>query len=162
MAAQKKGTQDPKPSNPGLDPITAEQAARGVAGEEEILRRLRLPGGWDGFVFVRDTRAGRCGFDFEASFGERLVALEIKTFTHDGRVILTSRELQAAAERKTDYFLIGIQDSDEELPPRWKSFQICNPLLRLMTMGEFVLDAKLQVQADMLFEFKQESAKDLH
>jgi len=136
-----------------IEPITVKQSARGDAGEEEIKRRLRLPTGWEGFVFVRDTRKDGCGFDFEAKYSNRLVKLEVKTFTLDGRVIVTSRELQAAAEHRSDYYLIGVLDDRSQSRAHWKTFLMRDPILSLISMGNFVLDTKLQIDASELFDF---------
>jgi hypothetical protein len=102
--------------------VTPEQKARGLAGEAEIKRRLRLPGGWGGLTFLRDATGDGCGYDFEAAQGDRTVRLEVKTFSADGRVHVTNRELQAAAEYKGDYYLVGVHDSDAIPPNQWSSF----------------------------------------
>lgn len=139
-------------------PISPEQSARGVAGEEEIMRRLKRPGGWEGFTFSRDVRAENCGFDVDAQQGDRHVKLEVKTFLQGGRVIVTSRELQASAEFKNDYYLVGVLDNDSSEHDRWKTFLIRDPLRYLLSLGQFIVDAKLQVNADELFEFKTGTA----
>jgi len=104
-------------------------------------------------VFVRDTRKDGCGFDFEAKYSNRLVKLEVKTFTLDGRVIVTSRELQAAAEHRSDYYLIGVLDDRSQSRAHWKTFLMRDPILSLISMGNFVLDTKLQIDASELFDF---------
>jgi Domain of unknown function (DUF3883) len=152
------GTTSPTNHEGSPEPITAEQSARGLAGEEEIKRRLCLAGGWEGFVFLRDTRSERCGFDCEVQHGDRIVKLEVKTFTPDGRVIVTNRELQAAAEYKSEYYLIGVLDSDSVPRAHWTTFLMRDPLLTLMSLGQFIVEAKLQVDADELFEFKTDAA----
>lgn len=148
-AGGQSGTATPGPSQP----ITPEQRARGLAGELEIKRRLCCPGGWEGYILLKDTRDDGCGYDFEAKQGERTVRLEVKTFNTDGRVIVTNRELHAAAEYKADYYLIGVQDSETVQPSQWPTYLMQNPLLRLMSLGEFVVEAKLQVDAESLFGF---------
>src|SRR5205823_6576359 len=65
--------------------VTAEQQLRGRRGEEEIRRRLLLPGGWEGFVFLEDHRQPPRGYDFLASFGNEAAKLEVKTFTSGGQ-----------------------------------------------------------------------------
>jgi hypothetical protein len=130
--------------------ITAEQSARGVAGEEEIKRRLSLPGGWDGFVLVRDVRALGCGYDFEVRHGESEAKMEVKTFTTVGRIIFTSRELQEAGESRGAYYLVGVLDSAEPAS-HWSTFLTKDPILKLLKKGEFVVDAKLQVAAASMF-----------
>ncbi len=133
--------------------ITPEQQARGLAGEMEFKRRLCRPGGWEKYICLKDTRNDCCGYDFEAKEGERTVRLEVKTFNTDGRVVVTDLELQAAAEYKSDYYLIGVQDSETIQPSQWPTYLMRDPLLRLMSLGEFVVEAKLQVAAGSLFEF---------
>jgi Domain of unknown function (DUF3883) len=112
------GTATPGPSQP----ITPEQRARGLAGELEIKRRLSCPGGWEGYILLKDTRDDGCGYDFEVKQGERTVRLEVKTFNADGRVIVTNRELHAAAEYKADYYLIGVQDSETVQSSQWPTY----------------------------------------
>ena len=48
----------------GAVKVTREQEVRGRRGEEEFLRRIALPGGWMGFVLIRDTESESTGYDF--------------------------------------------------------------------------------------------------
>lgn len=131
--------------------ISPEQQARGKRGEEEIKRRLELPGGWEGFVFVQDKRNENCGYDFLGKTGERQVKLEIKTFTLDGRIIVTASELRAAAESQDDYYLIGVLD-DGKPEAQWRTFMAPNPLQVLLSTGELDIEAKLHAPAAEVFE----------
>jgi len=141
----------------GSPPITPEQQARGLAGETEIRRRLCRPGGWEGLVLFKDTRNDGCGYDFEAKRGEQTVRLEVKTFNANGRVVVTNRELQAAAEYRAEYYLIGVRDSEAVHPSRWLTYEMQDPVLSLLSLGEFVVEAKLQVNASSLFAFQDET-----
>jgi hypothetical protein len=79
------------------------------------------------------------------------VRLEVKTFRADGRVIVTNRELQAAAEYKGDYYLVGVCDSGAIPPSQWTTYLMPDPLSRLMSLGRFVVEAKLQADVESLF-----------
>lgn len=131
--------------------ISPEQQARGRRGEEEIKRRLQLPGGWAGFVYVADRRGENCGYDFAGKMEERPVQLEVKTFTSDGRVIVTARELRAAAEGKDDYYLIGVLD-DGIRESEWSTTILHNPIQVLLSRGDFDIEAKLHAPAADIFE----------
>jgi hypothetical protein len=135
--------------------ITAEQQDRGERGEEEIKRRLQLPGGWAGFSFVADKRSENCGYDFLGKMGERQVNLEVKTFTIDGRVIITDTELRAAAESQDDYYLVGVLD-DGKPEAEWCTSIISNPIQVLLSRGEFDIEAKLCAPAAEIFEIDTE------
>ena len=143
----------------GLEQVTPEQQARGLAGEEEIGRRLRRSCGWEEMFFHRDTRNEACGYDYEVTRGGRLVRLEVKTFSANGRVIVTNREMQAAAVYKADYYLIGVQHSDDIPASQWVTYMTPDPIFRLMSLGTFVVEAKLQVTASSLFDFQHDGSK---
>lgn len=135
--------------------ISPEQQARGKRGEEEIKRRLKLPGGWEGFIFVEDKRNENCGYDFLGKTGDRQVKLEIKTFTLDGRIIVTANELRAAAESQDDYYLIGVLD-DGKPEAQWRTFMALNPLQVLLSTGELDIEAKLYAPAADIFQIDME------
>ncbi|MCL0058494.1 DUF3883 domain-containing protein [Dehalococcoidia bacterium] len=130
--------------------ITAEQQNRGKRGEEEIKRRLQLPGGWAGFSFVADKREEDCGYDFLCAMGERQVQLEVKTFTIDGRVVVTVPELRAAAASRGDYYLVGVLD-DGKPESEWHTFIISNPIEVLLSRGDFDIEATLHASASDIF-----------
>jgi len=130
-------------------PITREQEARGRKGEEEFLRRIKLPGGWMGFTLSEDSRANNTGYDFACLQGTRKVMVEVKTFIHEGRVIVTANELNAAAQYQKDYYLVGFLDEGPE--SQWRSCILQNPLPRLLENGKFDLDVKLQAKATVVF-----------
>jgi Protein NO VEIN, C-terminal len=143
-------------STPISDPdhqngITPEQQERGKKGEEEIKRRLKLPGGWEGFILNEDKRYDGCGYDFLCSRNDRNVMIEVKTFIENGRIIFTSRELQEAAISKKDYYLIGILDTVKP-PYEWSTYIIQDPIHLLLKSGEFDIQAKLQAPAATIFE----------
>jgi hypothetical protein len=75
------------------------------------------------------------------------VRLEVKTFRADGRVIVTNRELQAAVE----YYLVGVCDSGATPPSQRATYLMPDPLLRLMSLGRFVVETKLQADVESLF-----------
>jgi len=113
-------------------------------------RRLLLPNGWSGLRLLQDVRAQNCGFDFLCVHCEREIELEVKTFTHQGRVIFTSGELQEAAAAQDSYFVIGILD-DGTPEHQWKTFLLCNPIKTLLLKGEFELETRLQALAQDIF-----------
>jgi hypothetical protein len=132
--------------------VSREQEVRGRRGEDEFLRRIRLPGGWMGFTLLRDTRADGCGYDFLCSQAGRDVMVEIKTFLPSGRVVLSGNELRAAATGGLDYYLIGFLESGQvEL---WASHILQNPLNQLLERGQFDLDVTLQAKANEVFSIK--------
>jgi hypothetical protein len=114
-------------------------------------RRLLLPGGWAGLTFKQDVRSPGCGYDFVAESANGTVRLEVKTFTANGRVMFTSRELHEAAIEGSSYFLVGILD-DAGPERSWKTFLLQNPLVDLLRIGTFAFEARLQLTADQLFE----------
>jgi hypothetical protein len=129
--------------------LTREQEARGRRGEEEFLRRICLPGGWMGFKLVNDTRSQPVGYDFVCRQGEKEVKIEVKTFAKDGRVVMPSSELRAAAIHGDDYYLIGfIDDGDAN---QWQSVILGNPLPQLLQKGSFSIDVELQARARDVF-----------
>jgi len=131
--------------------ITHEQEIRGKRGEEEIKRRLMLPGGWEGLSLVLDKRSDGCGYDYLCTLDNRNVMLEVKTFGENGRIIFTGRELQEAANRKGDYYLIGVLD--DGLPEQgWKAFLLPDPFKELVTTGKLVTHYELQILASDMFE----------
>lgn len=136
--------------------ITPEQEARGIRGEEEIKRRLGLPGGWEGFVLCQDTRDLGCGYDFLCAKGERLVKLEIKTCTPDGQVFVTSSELQEAATAKGDFYLVGVLD-DGRPENEWDTVVVPDPLDVLLTVGAFDIEATLRAAAAEVFDLSEGS-----
>lgn len=133
------------------DEIAPEQKERGKKGEEEIKRRLELPGGWEGFTLVADKRNAGCGYDFLCSIGDQEAKVEVKTFIKDRRIFLTTLELQEAAASNYKYYLIGMLD-DGKPPHMWSVFLIRNPIDTLLTKGEFDIQTKLQAKAADIFD----------
>lgn len=131
--------------------ITVEQQNRGKRGEEEIKRRLQLSGGWAGFSFVADKREQNCGYDFLCLMGERQVEVEVKTFTIDGRVVVTASELHAATASRGDYYLVGVLD-DGKPENEWRTFMISDPIQVLLSTGDFDIEATLHASASDVFE----------
>ncbi len=138
------------------DAITPEQKERGKRGEEEIKRRLKLPGGWGGLTLIADKRADRCGYDFLCAMSNKEIKLEVKTFTRNGRIVVTSRELQAAAEDPDKYYLVGVLD-DENPETEWSTFLILNPLESLLIKGEFDFQTTLKITAAEIFNLDKKS-----
>ena len=130
--------------------ITREQEARGKRGEEEFVRRINLPGGWEGFTLVKDARQDGCGYDFLCHYEGGEIKVEVKTFLPRGRIFMSKKELQAAATAESDYVLIGFVESG--LPEQWQSAIIRNPISLLLSVGQFELDAKLQASAKDVFD----------
>jgi len=139
------------------DGVTPEQRERGRRGEEEIKRRLERPGGWETFTLLADMRDAGCGYDLLCAMGDRKVKLEIKTFVRDGRVVVTSLELQEAAASQDDYYLVGVLD-DGKPEYEWSTFLIRNPIDILLTVGELDVQAKLQASAADVFNVEDRPA----
>jgi hypothetical protein len=129
--------------------VSQEQQDRGKRGEEEIMRRLPSSQGWEGFVFRKDMRQQKCGYDFLCVHGGREVKLEVKTFTENGRVVVTAGELQASALGRNDYFLVGLLD--EGPVTTWRTVIRQDPLPLLLTHGEFEIEASLKMPATVLW-----------
>jgi hypothetical protein len=132
--------------------VTRQQQDQGVRGENEVKRRLELPGGWEGFSLLYDRRAEYCGYDFLCKIAEAEAKLEIKTFSPNGRVFVSSNELQAAAEDSENYYLIGVLFDESKSPREWLTYIVHNPLELLLIKGEFDVEARLKVEAMNLFE----------
>lgn len=129
--------------------VTDEQQLRGRRGEEEIRRRLLLPGGWEGFVFLEDHREPPRGYDFLASLDNENVKLEVKTFTSNGQAVVTEGELREAALARRHYYLVGLID-DGGPPARWKTIIVSDPLMFLLEHGRFSASPELRVTAEAL------------
>jgi len=134
--------------------VTPEQQRRGLRGEEEIRRRLLIPGGWEGFIFVADHRDPPRGYDFLASLGSESVKLEVKTFTLDGQAVVTEGELRQAAQSRSAYWLVGVID-DGGPPPSWRTILVQDPLMRLLREGRFAASFELHVSAEALVHMAQ-------
>jgi len=135
---------------------TKEQIGRGVKGEEEIMRRLMLPGGYNGLTLIEDRRDSNCGYDFLCDSKEGEVGLEIKTFSENGRVVVTENELQVAADMCAKYYLLGILDCSMPVY-EWPTYLLKDPASILLMKGKFSTQTKLEVPAEDLFghdEFK--------
>ena len=135
-----------------FDEPTAEQQRRGESGEEEIKRRLGMPGGWADMVLVADRRHERCGYDFLCEKACIRVKLEVKTFAPNGRVIVTTEELREAAASGADYFLLGVLD-DGGPAAGWRTALIKDPFPTLVKKGKLAIKSKLEAPASDIFEF---------
>ena len=125
--------------------VTAVQQDRGKRGEEEIKRRLEGPAGWAGYRLKQDRRNDGCGYDFLCQAGGSEIALEVKTFTENGSVNVTQKELQMAAQMGEQFHLLGVLDDGGPVSC-WRTFVLANPLGTLLQRGNFEIDAKLQVR----------------
>ncbi len=150
-SAHPQGQSGRQPPDSGLsgEGITDEQAERGTRDEEEMKRRLCLPGGWAGFTFKADVRSPGCGYDFGAERSGHDVRIEVKTFSPNGRIMFTSRELREAATDGPTYFLVGLLD-DGGPEKAWQSYLVPNPLGDLLRIGSFSFEARLQLDATQL------------
>jgi hypothetical protein len=106
-----------------------------------------------GFTLEKDCRSLDTGYDFLCKLDGREVMVEVKTFTSDGRVIVSARELKAAAQYAKDYYLVGFVDEGPEA--RWECFFLIDPLPHLLEIGKFDLDVKLQANAAEVFPMKK-------
>jgi len=148
-------TEDEAPE--ATDAVTPEQRERGRRGEEEIKRRLELPGGWGTLTLLHDMRDAGCGYDFLCAMGEREVKLEVKTFVRNGRVVITSAELREAAVSQDNYYLLGVLD-DAKPQREWATFLVQNPIHILLTKGQLDLQAKLRASAAEIFNLEDPAA----
>jgi len=134
----------------GVPIISPEQEDRGRRGEEEIKRRLMKPGGWFGLTLIKDVRRDNCGYDFLCAKGEEEVFVEVKTFTANGRVIVTSKEMQVAAKEGKKYYLVGVLDEREHNQyPDVKV--VIDPIEILLKKGEFDAVVQMQIEAKEIF-----------
>jgi hypothetical protein len=101
---------------------------------------------------LEDKTSAGCGYDFLCIAGEHTVEVELKTFTKDGRIVLTSTELQQAAATREAYYLVGLLD-DGGAPEQWQGHVIQNPIGKLLTLGQFDIQATLQAVAATIFDF---------
>jgi hypothetical protein len=142
-----------KPSGTGGSPpaarVSVVQKDRGRRGEDEFIRRTQRADGWEGFVFVKDTTKDNCGYDFECRQGSELVYVEVKTFSDDGRVVVSPNELQTAGRLGKSYYLVGFLDLGPE--PAWSSAIIRDPFGPLIEKGSFDLDIVLEIRPKDLF-----------
>lgn len=136
--------------------VTQEQEARGLRGEVEIKRRLQHPEGWAKFRLVKDRRQDGCGYDFLCEAGGIEAKLEVKTFAPEGRVIVTLRELQEAHASRANYYLVGLCD-DGGSAGTWNTYILQDPIERLLHLGEFQLETKIEARADSLFVMPSEA-----
>jgi hypothetical protein len=130
-----------------------EQIERGRRGEQEILRRLRMPGGWAGFSLVADHRLISDGYDFLCALNGIEVMIEVKTFSRNGSIVITGNEIRAAAASEKRYYLIGVLD-DNGPPMTWQTFTLNDPLSRLFLIGTFRTQLELQAKAVELFDLR--------
>jgi hypothetical protein len=133
--------------------VTPEQKERGKRGEDEIKRRLELPGGWMGFSLVSDMTKQGCGYDFHCKLDNREVQVEVKTFTRNGKIVVTALELREAALRKKDYYLVGVLDN-RKAEYEWPTFVMQNPVYALLRGGEFDFQTKLELTPSDLFDLQ--------
>jgi hypothetical protein len=136
-----------QPSGPA---ISAEQKKRGLEGEEEIKRRLQLPGGWEGLTLMKDRRDDGCGYDFLCELSGQEVMLEVKTFLPGGRVFVSTTELRMAFAAGSNYYLVGVV-YENSARNEWSTHLLQDPASKLLINGEFVIQADLKLQAADLF-----------
>lgn len=134
-----------------FDEPTSEQQRRGKNGEQEIKRRLEMPGGWAGMILVADRTQERCGYDFLCKKGDREVKLEVKTFLLNGRVIVTTDELHEAAASGDGYILLGVLD-DGGPANEWNTRLVPDPFRALVKKGKLAIRTKLEALASDVFD----------
>ena len=64
---------------------------------------------------------------------------------------MTALELQEAAFRRKDYYLIGVLD-DGKAEYEWPTFVLHNPVYALLKEGEFDFQTKLELAPSELFD----------
>jgi len=77
--------------------------------------------------------------------------VEVKTFTRNGKIVVTALELQEAALRKKDYYLVGVLDNGKA-EYEWPTFVMQNPVYALLREGEFDFQTKLELKPGDLFD----------
>jgi hypothetical protein len=124
----------PKTSKKGHPP-TADQLRRGLAGEEEISRRLKSAHGFLGLKFKDDRRNSSDGYDFLCTDGSAEVEVEVKTFAAtDGQIFISENELGRATASKKHYSLFGVFDNGGP-PSKWKVRTLRAPSSELNRVG---------------------------
>lgn len=113
-----------------------------------LLHRLQ----YNGLRFSEEKTSAGCAYDFLCIAGEQTVEVELKTFSRDGRVVLTSTELQEAAATRDAYYLVGLLD-DGGPPEQWQGHVIQDPIGKLLTVGQFDIQATLQAVVATIFDF---------
>jgi hypothetical protein len=137
-------------SKGGVTIISPEQEERGRRGEEEIKRRLIKQGGWYGLTLKNDSRRDNCGYDFLCRKGDEEIFVEVKTFTSNGRVIVTSKEMQVAAKEGAKYYLVGVLDEREH--NQYTDVKVViDPIEILLKKGEFDAVVQMQIEAKEIF-----------
>jgi hypothetical protein len=112
------------------------QRVRGLKGEKEILRRLKLPGGHLGLTYKDDHRKNGCGYDFLAHDGKRSVEVEVKAFDGlTGQIFFTPKELAQALASKDRYYLWALLDNGGH-PKTWELITLNDPHAELKRVGE--------------------------
>jgi hypothetical protein len=81
--------------------------------------------------------------------------LEVKTFVPRGRVVVPLRELLEARASGRAYYLVGLCD-DGGPPSGWQAFVLCDPIERLLRLGGFQLEAKVEAPSETLFAAQPE------
>lgn len=124
-----------KPSSKKGHPPTADQLRRGLAGEEEMHRRLESAHGFLGLKLKLDRRNSSDGYDFLCTDGKAEVEVEVKTFAAtDGQIFISENELNRATSSKKRYCLFGVFDNGEP-PSKWKVRTLRAPSSELNRVG---------------------------
>jgi hypothetical protein len=107
-----------------------------LAGEKEILRRLKSPHGFLGLKFQDDRRISSDGYDFLCIDATAEIEVEVKTFAAtDGQIFISENELHRANSSKKRYCLFGVFDNGGP-PSKWKVHTLRAPFSQLNRVGE--------------------------
>jgi len=131
----------------GGHPPTREQIARGLQAEDEMLRRLQRPAGFDGLTLVADRRNSNCGYDFLCEDSAGTVEVEVKGFAPDGQLFLTENEFQRARSNKKAYRLVGFLDNGDA-PPKWLARSLKGPFFQLHGLGAYETQTVTRLRVD--------------
>jgi hypothetical protein len=126
-------------------PPTPDQLERGILGEKEMLRRLSLPGGFQGLTLLEDKRCISCGYDLLCTDGNDEIEVEVKTSAESGgQIFLTNNELRQAKGSKGRYWLVGFFDNGKS-SKTWKARKLIAPFSELMREGNIEFIRQLRV-----------------
>jgi hypothetical protein len=81
--------------------------------------------------------------------------VELKTFTRDGRIVLTSGKLQEAAASGDACYLVALLDEGGPAEQQI-DYLIRNPSNALLISGQLDIEATLQAAAATIFNFRSE------
>ena len=120
----------------GSRPPTETQQERGLKGEKEAMRRLKLKNGCLGLRYVDDHRDKGWGYDILCTDGSQKVEVEVKTYLAlTGQIFITDREFKRSLESKSRYHLWAFQDNGGD-PRTWTLVALPTPYDEIKRVGK--------------------------